>query len=88
RAAGMGIGDRIGMLSLNSDRYLEYYLAVPWGGGIVNPCTIRWSAAEVAYSLDDCDTRILIVDDAFLAMAGELKQRSKSLRLLVHAGDG
>ncbi len=88
RAAGMGIGDRIGMLSLNSDRYLEYYLAVPWGGGIVNPCNIRWSAAEVAYSLDDCDTRILIVDDAFLAMAGELKQRSKSLRLLIHAGDG
>lgn len=88
RAAGMETGDRIGMLALNSDRYLEYYLAVPWGGGIVNPCNVRWSAAEVAYSLDDCDTRILIVDDAFLAMAAELRQRSKSLRLLIHAGDG
>lgn len=88
RAAGMETGDRIGMLAMNSDRYLEYYFAVPWGGGIVNPCNIRWSAAEVAYSLDDCDTRILIVDDTFLAMAADLKVRSKSLKLLIHAGDG
>jgi len=88
RAVGMATGDRVGMLALNSDRYLEYYLAVPWGGGIVNPCNVRWSAAEVAYSLDDCDTRILIVDDTFLAMAGDLKQRSKSLQTLIHVGDG
>ena len=41
------------MLSLNSDRYLEYQMAVPWGGGVLNPCNIRWSAAEILYSLDD-----------------------------------
>ena len=36
-------GDRVGMLSLNSDRYIEYFFAVPWAGGVLNPCNTRWS---------------------------------------------
>ena len=37
-------GDRVGILALNSDRYLEYFYAVPWMGAAVNPVNIRWSA--------------------------------------------
>ncbi len=64
---GMARGDRVGMLALNSDRYLEFYFGTWWGGGAVNPVNIRWSATEIAYSLDDCDTRILLVDEQFKA---------------------
>lgn len=87
RALGLQPGDRIGMLSLNSDRYLEYYMAVYWAGCAVNPANFRWSATEIAYSLDDCDTRVLVVDDQFLPMVAELRQRSTSLRTLIYAGD-
>jgi acyl-CoA synthetase (AMP-forming)/AMP-acid ligase II len=38
------------MLSLNSDRYREFLLGVPWAGAVVNPVNTRWSPAEVAYS--------------------------------------
>ncbi|NGY03306.1 acyl-CoA synthetase [Solimonas terrae] len=85
---GMKPGERVGILALNSDRFLELYFAVWWGGGAVNPVNIRWSAREIAYSLDDCDTHILVVDDAFAAIVGELCERSRSLRTLIHAGDG
>jgi acyl-CoA synthetase (AMP-forming)/AMP-acid ligase II len=85
---GMKAGDRVGMLSLNSDRYLEYYLGVYWAGGAVNPANIRWTAAEIAYSLDDCETAILIVDDTFKVMAQGLKDTCKSLKVLIHVGDG
>lgn len=88
RGLGMKAGDRVGMLALNSDRYLEYYLAVYWAGGAVNPANIRWTPAEIAYSLDDCETAILIVDDTFKAMAPGLKETCKSLKVLIHAGDG
>jgi acyl-CoA synthetase (AMP-forming)/AMP-acid ligase II len=88
RGLGVKPGDRVGMLSLNSDRYLEYYLAVYWAGGAVNPANTRWSAAEIAYSLDDCETSILIVDDNFVTMAQGLSGVCKSLKQLVHAGDG
>src|SRR3954470_3347334 len=60
-------GDRGGILSLNSDLYHEILLAVWWVGGVVNPVNVRWSPAEIAYSLEDCDTRVLFVDDAFAA---------------------
>ena len=49
QAQGMRDGDLVAMLSLNSSRYLEYFMAVPWGGGVLNPCNIRWSVAEIVY---------------------------------------
>ncbi|WP_326536556.1 long-chain-fatty-acid--CoA ligase [Pseudorhodoferax sp.] len=85
---GMAPGDRVGLLALNSDRYVEYLYAVWWAGGVVNPVNIRWSAREVAYSLDDCDTRILLADHHFGAVAAEQRQLSRSLKTLVHFGDG
>jgi acyl-CoA synthetase (AMP-forming)/AMP-acid ligase II len=85
---GMKPGDRVGMLALNSDRYLEYEFAVLWGGGVVNPCNIRWSPQEIAYSLDDCETRLLLVDDTFVKMLEVLKAKSRCVATIVHVGDG
>src|SRR5688572_18237295 len=63
--AGVGVGDRVAMLSLNSDRYHEYLLATWWAGAVVNPVNVRWSAAEIAYSLEDSGSKVLLVDDTF-----------------------
>jgi len=87
RQNGMKDGDRVAMLALNSDRYFEYMLAVPWGGGVLNPCNTRWSAAEIGYSLADSGSEILLVDDHFLALAGELAANGP-IRRLIYAGDG
>lgn len=85
---GMGRGDRVGMLALNSDRYQEYFYATWWGGGAVNPVNIRWSATEIAYSLDDCDTRILLVDAQFKGVIEDLRAKSKSLKTVIYVGEG
>ena len=88
RWAGVGDGDRVGMLSLNSDRFHEFLLAVPWAGAVVNPVNIRWSPAEIAYSLTDCDTRVLLVDDAFAPATAELRDRVPGLQTVIFCGDG
>jgi len=85
---GVDDGDRIGILSLNSVRYLEYTFAVPWAGCVLNPVNIRWSATEVAYSLDDSDTKVLLVDDAFVPLVDDIKAKSKSLKTLIYTGRG
>jgi long-chain acyl-CoA synthetase len=87
RRLGVGPGDRVGMLALNSDRYLEYYLGVWWAGAVVNPVNTRWSSTEIVYSLDDCDTRLLLVDDQFSALVPELLERSTCLRSVLHVSD-
>lgn len=87
KSLGVEPGDRVGILSLNSDRYLEYLFATWWAGAAINPCNIRWSPHEIAYALDDCDTRVLLVDDAFAEMVPKLRELSKSLATLIHAGE-
>ena len=85
---GLQAGDRVGMLALNSDRYLEYQMATPWAGGVLNPCNTRWSQDELLYAIEDSDTHILLMDDTFREMAEALRRKSDTLRHLVYAGNG
>src|SRR5882757_4051896 len=88
QALGVCSGQSVAILSLNSDRYSEYLFAVPWADAVLNPVNIRWSAPEVAFSLVDSDTRVLLVDDAFAPMVPALRAAAPDLRLVVHCGDG
>lgn len=85
---GMKEGDRVAILSLNSDKYLEYQMAVPWGGGVLNPCNIRWTAAEIAYSLNDSGSTILLVDEAFRPLVSQFRHEVQTLREVIYCGNG
>ncbi|MBV6822071.1 long-chain-fatty-acid--CoA ligase [Pseudomonas sp. PD9R] len=84
---GMEVGDRVGMLALNSDRYLEYIMGVWWGGGVLNPVNIRWSVPEIVYSLDDCTTDILIVDEHFASLAEGIRETARHAPRFIYAGE-
>ena len=71
-ALGVERGDRIGILALNSDRYLETYHAIAWAGAVAVPCNTRWSTAEHLYGLRDSGTSLLLVDNAFARPATQL----------------
>jgi acyl-CoA synthetase (AMP-forming)/AMP-acid ligase II len=87
---GLGVaeGDRVGILSLNSDRYAELLLAIPWAGAVLNPVNVRWSPVEISYSLDESGTTVLFVDDMFAAMVPKLQELQPSLTTVVFTGDG
>ncbi|SAK55360.1 long-chain fatty acid--CoA ligase [Caballeronia temeraria] len=85
---GLAKGDRVGMLAQNSDRYLEYVLGTWWAGGVVNPVNARWSVPEIVYSLDDCDTGILLVDDAHWHHVQHIRERARRAPVVIHVGDG
>lgn len=85
---GMAAGDRVGMLALNSDRYLEYIMGVWWGGGVLNPVNVRWSVPEIVYSLDDCSTGILIVDEHFAPLAEKIRISARHAPRFIYAGEG
>jgi acyl-CoA synthetase (AMP-forming)/AMP-acid ligase II len=88
RELGVGTGDRVAMYALNSDRYFEYLFAVPWAGAVLNPVNIRWSPAEISYSLEDSSTTVLLVDDTFAGTVGALREQYPGLRTVIHCGDG
>ncbi|MFE2999256.1 long-chain fatty acid--CoA ligase [Nocardia sp. NPDC059246] len=87
RGLGVRAGDRVGILSLNTDRYIEALFAIPWADAVLNPVNTRWSAAEIAYSLQDSETKVLIVDDVFVSIVPQLRELAPGLTTVVHAGD-
>ncbi|MBO3275123.1 long-chain-fatty-acid--CoA ligase [Pseudomonas schmalbachii] len=88
KSLGVNSGDRVAMLSLNSQRYIEYFLAVPWADAVLNPVNTRWSVPEIVYSLDDSETTVLIVDETFKAHASRIASEAKIAPILIYAGDG
>jgi len=87
-ALGVAEGDRVAMLSLNSDRFSEYLLATPWANAVLNPVNVRWSPAEIAYSLEDSQTKLLVVDDTFAPMVPAIQADYSGLKAVIHCGDG
>lgn len=88
RALGVQPGDRIALLSLNSDRYVEYFYASVWSGGAMMPMNIRWAPPECAYALNDAGAEILIVDDAFAKAVPAIRAEVAGLKTVIFAGDG
>lgn len=87
RGLGVRKGDRVGILSLNSDRYLEVFMAVFWLGAAINPANTRWSAKELSFSFNDCETMQLFVDDAHLPLMDEVRAESHTLREVIYVGE-
>ena len=87
RGLGVGKDDRVALLALNSDSYLQVLLAVAWADAVVVPVNIRWSVKEIAYSLVDSGVEVLFIDDAFLPMLPALREECPALGEVVYCGE-
>lgn len=86
-ALGYGDGERVAILGLNSDNYLETIFAIPWAGLSMVPLNIRWAVPENIYALNDCGARVLVFDDAFLPQVEEFRHEVPDLEMFVYFGD-
>jgi acyl-CoA synthetase (AMP-forming)/AMP-acid ligase II len=85
---GLKPGDRVAMLSLNSDRYLEYFYATTWAGLVFVPINIRLAPPEVIHWLGDAGSKAIIVDDTFVKMVAEVTPHLSELMHVIHTGNG
>ncbi len=87
--AGLGCkpGDRIGILALNSDRYLESFFGLSWGGFIFVPINTRLAPPEMVFWLADSGCSALLVDDTFTPVLAQVLPHTPDLRTIVHIGD-
>jgi len=84
---GVEPGDRVAMLALNGDHYLEFLFAVSWAGAVFVPINIRLAPPEVIHWLSDSGSRTLIVDDTFVPMAEGVRDHLPKLKDVLYAGD-
>ena len=88
REIGVRSGDRVAVLALNSDNYHEILLAIAWADAVFVPVNTRWSTQEIAFSLSDCGTVVLLVDDDFVELVPALRAEVPTLATVVHVGQG
>ena len=86
-ALGFQPGDRIGILSLNNDRYLESFFGLAWAGVVFVPINTRLALPEIEYWLTDSACSGLLVDDNFVPALQQLRPRLPALRHVIHLGD-
>ncbi|PQM26319.1 fatty-acid--CoA ligase [Sphingopyxis lindanitolerans] len=83
---GVAPGDRVAMLARNGNHYAEYLLGTFWAGGVITPVNTRWSSAEIAFSLVDCEAFVLIVEPCFDALIPHIRSAAPHLRHIVSTG--
>ena len=87
KKSGLSDGGRVAILSLNSDRYLEYYYAVPWIGAVVVPLNIRLAPPELIFLMNDSQSEILFVDETFEALLPAFEGKLETVKHTIHMGD-
>jgi acyl-CoA synthetase (AMP-forming)/AMP-acid ligase II len=83
---GLTPGGRVAMLARNGTDFLVYVLGTFWAGGVINPVNLRWTAGEIGYSLENCQTRFLIVDPEFAALVPDIRAAAPGLSHVVETG--
>lgn len=77
-AMGLQRGDRVAVVGLNSERYLELYLTIPSAGYVLVPLNRRLAEPEMRYQLEDSGTRVLFCDRD-LAGLGDAVERTVTM---------
>jgi long-chain acyl-CoA synthetase len=82
RSRGIGVGDHIAILMENRREFIEICFAADRAGVYYTTISTHLSEIEIAFILEDCGARLLIVSDSFGDLAGSLT-RSCACDMLV-----
>ncbi len=87
-AAGVGPGDRVAVMALNSVPHVEALVAVLRRGAIAVPVNFRMVPAEVAYVLTDSGATAAIVDDLFAPVLAAAREQAPAVAAVLTIGAG
>ncbi|ELT92060.1 hypothetical protein CAPTEDRAFT_25649, partial [Capitella teleta] len=80
---GLTRGDTVSVLLANTPAMLEAHFGVPMAGAVLNTLNTRLDADTIAFSIDHAETKVLIVDREFAAIAQEALKKCKAMPLVV-----
>ena len=76
---GIGKGDRIAMMHMNCNQYIETYFAAAKLGAIFVPLNYRAKADELTYMLSNAEAKVLFVGGRYLDLAREALPEATSI---------
>lgn len=88
RNAGMQVGDVVALLATNNTEMFVVYWACLRSGFYLTPVNTHLSPSEIAYIVDDCGAKALVVSDDLATVADVARRTSGHVRIsLVYGGE-
>src|SRR3990172_7558627 len=83
----LGIGikkeDRVGVIQVNCNEFLEIYNAIAKAGAIMVPLNFRAKEDELAYMLNNAEAKVLFVGDRYLDLVRNMRPHAPSLKQFI-----
>lgn len=83
RAMGVGKGDKISVMAMNSMEYVEAYYAGAKLGGVFVPLNYRAKHEELWYMCNNSETKVLFVGERYLELLDKIKADLETVRHFV-----
>jgi fatty-acyl-CoA synthase len=83
---GMKKDDKVAILLPNCHTFLEAYYATAQIGAISVPINYRLSPGEIAFILQDSESKILIADSMFKNQVGPIREEIRGVKKILWAG--
>jgi fatty-acyl-CoA synthase len=84
---GVSVGDTVGVLDWDSNRFLEAYFAVPMMGAVLQTVNVRLSPDQIAHTIDHAGSSVLLVNDEFVPMLEGIRDKLPKVKRLVLMSD-
>lgn len=84
---GVGAGDTIAVLDWDSHRYLECFFGVPGIGAILHTINVRLSPAQILYTMNHAEDKVVLVHEDFLPIINALKDQLTTVQTYVVISD-
>lgn len=76
-------GAAVGILALNSRRYVEILLGAAWAGRVAVPLNVRWTASELTAAVEDAAIDTLFIDMSMTPRLAAMRALTSGLRHVV-----
>jgi len=76
---GVGGGDRVSVVMLNSSEFLEIYFACAKIGAIMAPLNFRLAVPELLYIFGDCTPKVLVYSSDFAEKIADIKTKGAAI---------
>ena len=84
---GVGKGTKVGVVDIDTNRYLEAYYAIPMMGAVLHTVNVRLPPDQIAYTIMHAEDSFIMVRDEFLPMAAKISPQLKSIKGVITMSD-
>ena len=85
---GVQSGNTVGVMDLDSHRYLECFFAVPMMGATLHTINVRLSPEQILYTINHAKDDVILVNGEFLPILEKVWDRVEGVKALVLLDDG